>query len=687
MNEHLTLGERAGVTVRPAFIDGHVSLRHMVEGRMAQLCCFRSITAKILGAFLLWAWHGEALVNPPVAQLPDCTKTTVISGEVIQEEVDTKKISIASNLRLNLGLRETACLYVQTQDRQVRSPDSHVASNFTATANSSLNDSLASTIAPSTPFPYNNGTVIYVIQYVSLIQLHPVRQRYEFGIPYLESKCVCDCPGGADHCPVGYQYKNCTSGPGPSTGPDGVCVTTYFAHQPATGCVQGQESELCCELSARPHENRRYTALYIGQPDAVAEFRYQLYTAAPDGSTWTRSTDETFRVSLNKHQRLEFPNDRLQVRVSGTKPFYQLKDGMYFYENAASFSGRVTLRDGVPLNELHEYDLGRLGWFRRRNGKWTVRNAWVRLQDAHKIQVKNCKDQTYSESFNAEYLVSSGDTDDASMPVLGHDVAEEEPWVDEVKVELDGNDQARDTESSSSRNAHRLLISHKDSNPIEIDLTMDSHIQLLKTVYHSSALIDFSGSIQIDRLSNRYLNLTLIGARGTLIGSVYKTITRQSADLAFSHYITGDGSGAYKAIIALPAQVNASRWVCIHPLDRLKDEICKWLLFEMVALDDKETPQNGLTAQRGQCDDCNEITVQNFLHYLNPLQWFNGISSPAEALAMGVELLFYGALVLIAIALCRRLACPIVRWAVCGGEPCWPAGGATKRTSAGTPAA
>lgn len=350
---------------------------------------------------------------------------------------------------------------------------------------------------------------------------------------------------------------------------------------------------------------------------------------------------------MNKNHRLELKDDQLEIHVNALKPHFQLKEAMFFYELN---NNDASLKTGVPLNELYEWNIGKLGWFRYQDDiqQWTVRNGWIKLQDAHHAQVENCKGQIYTETYNADYYTTKSE----EVVYMGRTVEEEEPWVERTFVD------------SESR---YVVVVHSDSPSVSLDLTMNNRLNI-KMVHHSSDLKDFSGQIQLDKFSNKFLNITYYEAKGTLIGSVYKTETKIESDMVFSSYVNSLIQTNLSSIIMLPSAINSSKWVCVHPVDRPEREICRWLLFQAQPLDWFEVPYVW-THNQGDCPGCNEMTFNNFLQYLNPAKWFNGITNSAEAVAVGVEVIFYLVVIVIVIAVCRKCICPLIHWSVCKGGP------------------
>lgn len=355
------------------------------------------------------------------------------------------------------------------------------------------------------------------------------------------------------------------------------------------------------------------------------------------------------------------------MQISGTKSYWQLDSGMYFYQiNDDTLNNVVNsqLRNGVPVNELYEWNTGKLGWFRLQDDRWTVANGWLEIQDAHHVQVEHCKDQRYTDNYKAHYYSSVGKNnktssiDDQTGVYIGHTVIESEPWIDSIIL----------PNSDKKGFERQVIVSTKESPTITINLNLNSQVEL-KFFFHESDVKDFTAVIHLDKYSSKYLNLTIIEGKGTLLGAVYKNEKKQNSDLAFSTNIDAvDGRLRNSTIILLlPSDVNSSRYLCLHPTDKSNLELCKWIEYHAVPLEHIDISREWYNNQ-GECPGCNEMTWNSFLQYLNPKQWFDGISSASEAFAMIVEIGFYLIVIIIVIAICKRCVCPFLKLIVCGGS-------------------
>lgn len=339
-----------------------------------------------------------------------------------EEEAETARISIATTLRLELGLKETACFHVHLRPRPGQDPDA-------APAASSYNESLMYTLQvcsdPIVVSAQNWGKVWrWNLQYQQLEDHHPIRQRYELGVPQVRSHCICDCPGGDRHCRSGSRYAPCTRA---ATDNPAACFTTYHPDQSPIGCpsgsntlsplfnqlfsrwqgptphsaarspssptrtgASGPSNWACrrrrCGLSAHPFHLPRST----GKELEVATFVLRLWSQERAGR-WRAQSVNTFSVPLDSRQDRNFTlgRDRIRLALSGSNanrylapglpaPFpippelgIRVCSGQYLVKE-----GESRLRTNVQLNDEREWDMEKLGWFRRQNGSWEVRHSF-----------------------------------------------------------------------------------------------------------------------------------------------------------------------------------------------------------------------------------------------------------------------------------------------------------------------
>ncbi|KAL1228512.1 Cell fusion protein [Trichinella spiralis] len=536
-------------------------------------------------------------------QIPQCSRTSLVTGVMRSVNLDTTEMTMTTTMQTQIGLHETGCFFVNLH------PDNRL----------SLNDTVEESILTS------NTSLLHTLRYESTHQLYPVRQQYIFAIPEIDSDCICDCPGGDDHCAVDYAYKNCTG-----DNHSAFCVHTYHPHQSAAGCQLAGEADICCKLVVKPYQNRRYVAVQIGQPLTVATFHYQLYSKQ-HYDQWQMLHDQRFQAVSGQSQRVQLDQAGLQLQLGDLKPIWQLKEGMYVFDlNDENF----TLRHGVPINRFHEYSGHKLGWLRWQSAdkRWTVRNGRIKLQAAHFVQTVNCLAQEYAETYNADFYVPSKENGQKPF-FLGHPVEQTERWIRTVKL-VD--------RSSTSR---QIQVEQNQSPPISILLSFNSTVGMT-VLYHGSELGEFVATIHLDAHSNRFINITAMNCKGTLIGQLYRSNRQETTELVFSSYVGGEDRLQNSTIrIGAPATVNGSRWLCLQPYEKPKLQKCRWATFSAQPLPKVELPHRWTQAQ-GHCTD--------------------GVNGWSEAMAVGLEVAFYLLLAVILCAVCRRLICPVLRWTICG---------------------
>ncbi len=121
----------------------------------------------------------------------------------------------------------------------------------------------------------------------------------------------------------------------------------------------------------------------------------------------------------------------------------------------------------------------------------------------------------------------------------------------------------------------------------------------------------------------------------------------------------------YSEILPLPGFVTSSRLVCIYASNKPTNRLCKWASFA------KEPVQwfqlrNSFLETAGSCPGCNkETSLGGFLSNLNPGNWFNGIGSFSEGIAMALEIFVYFVLLIVFIGVWRRCLWPVLKWTIC----------------------
>lgn len=67
----------------------------------------------------------------------------------------------------------------------------------------------------------------------------------------------------------------------------------------------------------------------------------------------------------------------MEIRTTSGRVIRELSSGMYYFSN----DNRV-LMTGVRLNEPTESDIHKLGWLRKKDNSWLIRNGMIKITDS-----------------------------------------------------------------------------------------------------------------------------------------------------------------------------------------------------------------------------------------------------------------------------------------------------------------
>ncbi|MFH4977733.1 hypothetical protein AB6A40_004442 [Gnathostoma spinigerum] len=485
-------------------------------------------------------------------------------------------------------------------------------------------------------FTESQTSELHAIEFLRLEQRFPVLATYQFAIPQLSSSCICDCAGAEQYCSVEtHRYKNCTKG--------ALCYRTYHPYQSNSGCLTSAMSTVCCEITINPFIGRKYTAVKLEQPDSVVILMHRIYERT--NNRWIQSTIKEIDVLINKGSAKidDFDNHEIEIRVASGRAIRHMADGMYYFSD----DDRHLMR-GARINDPSESDIHKLGWLRSERGQWSFRNGAVKISDAQHITVESCKGQKYLTQYNADYYVINNE--DITQLDMGYAV-EDSSWVDAVKIG-DGD--------------RTVNVVHGEGVAVRITLTSRKRPLI---VHHSSQLIDFNGSIQMDQRSNRYLNLSVEGGKGTLIGYVHQNEEKTKTEWSFSMELGVTLRPTFLATVGgIPPDISSDRFVCIHPAGDMNAEICHWLSYEALPLPESRVARHWLISY-GECPGCNERGFDNFLSKLDPREWLNGFGSTTELVTCLLEITIIIAAFLMSLFICTKCIVPLMRWLICIAKP------------------
>ncbi|XP_078584113.1 uncharacterized protein LOC144866533 [Branchiostoma floridae x Branchiostoma japonicum] len=162
-----------------------------------------------------------------------------------------------------------------------------------------------------------------------------------------------------------------------------------------------------------------------------------------------------------------------------------------------------------------------------------------------------------------------------------------------------------------------------------------------------SHLDDFTAEVVLDRFSNRFANITLVAAVGSLEGTITPLVTENQHGVSgpFSFELLVDSPSKVTSVkrVFLPSNIHGHSRLCLSPLSRPDMQICKKVPFVEEPIGRflvPSEPMAKLRASEGQKQRSNNGTARSFREYMklmNPSQWFDGVQTPLEGAAIVVD--------------------------------------------------
>lgn len=70
----------------------------------------------------------------------------------------------------------------------------------------------------------------------------------------------------------------------------------------------------------------------------------------------------------------------MEIRTTTGRVIREISNGMYYFSN-----DNRALMMGVRLNEPTENDIHKLGWLRKKDSRWLIRNGIIKVADSQVI--------------------------------------------------------------------------------------------------------------------------------------------------------------------------------------------------------------------------------------------------------------------------------------------------------------
>ncbi|CAI5453464.1 unnamed protein product [Caenorhabditis angaria] len=551
---------------------------------------------------------------------PHCTKTPIFSAEMSRNPESQVRGEIRKHF--HIGLHMVICFRLYEGSRFLDGVE-------------------------TTP---SQKSYLHTIRWEKLEHHHPISQRYTFGIPEVYADCICECDSTSRICTSkSHQYKTCAESDESTS-----CYRTFFPNQIPIGCSENDSPKLCCDVKFKPYKNLTFTAVKLEQPSTYATFVYTAYDF--ENGKWVEKDKTRIRNQLDggtQDTHLDSAK-RISLAVTAERASHQLETGMYFTRK--SVEGEIEELRRQPLNEISDNNFDCLGWYRMdKNGKFQVNNGSEKINEFHKANVENCKDQKYRSYLSAKYYMPGNFS--ISPPV--------EDYLNWIKT-------ARIYKNSMAREA---IVTLDRGNNLHISLNLNENIDgnHFEFFHNSSKIRDFLGTIIVDSRSNRFFNVTVYGASGIIDGMVkYSTENNATNIYTFTTYVSDLTASNRSMIIPLPAIVeNGPRMICMKA-DEIADQnaICRVIQYHESPLE-IDLIEGKWHEMIGTCPTCNQVNFYGIMKFLNPAYWIKGISSLNDGVKQITELMVYIGVLIILYIIITKIIIPLIRCWVCPMSFCF----------------
>lgn len=454
---------------------------------------------------------------------------------------------------------------------------------------------------------------------ISLDRIKSVLQyqnSYEFGIPKVEVKCVCDCPGAEDFCSS--HTDSCKEND--VSGLQGQCFNWFRKGLSNAGCTAflSGSAEVCCSVHVFPYNTTIWRAVQLGVGTNRAAFSITNLN-----SHFTRTSE----VDLEGGHPIVEP---LYFTVSAPALPCPLKSGWYFGTTSGD-----RLYGGVQINSLSEYSLHKLGWYKYIDRSYRMDKTQV--LGAFSAEVKNCDKDDLHVQFANKYTEQVVKQSAVPLSKL-------------LRTSL-----SRVTRLDTQR---RVEVLFRQYSNIDITVVLDG-VFMVQKISDISHYTDFSGVVMMDKHSNYFVNVSLLEGEGSIRGNLTVNNNIENLDIfkinidkylpkrkVFYVRIHTICEATDKAILCLYTDSGMSR--------------CKPTPCSREPLKTFELPDSLVEYERGQ--KMSILSLSTWAKHLNPVEWFNGLTNWKEGLIMVTEIV--GVLTVLG------LVFKVIRLAGCMGR-CW----------------
>ena len=508
-----------------------------------------------------------------------CSKSPPIhhKGTLTRDRV-TGKLSEQTLVTISLGLKETACFSLENAK-------------------------------------YWHKSEVYGISLDDVKSVLLYKNSYSFGIPNVDVKCVCDCPGAEDFC--NSNTDSCKENG--IFAAQGTCYSWYEQGKSNSGCTAflSGSAEVCCSINVTPQNRTIWRAIELGPGANRAMF-----------SVTSLNTQRTVTTEVD----IEGGHPILQpfyLTVSAPSIQSPLKAGWYFGSDTGD-----TLYGGVELNGLSEYDTDKLGWYKFTRGMFEMDKS--QIMDSFNVEVDNCD----SDELNVEF-------DNKNTQKTFHQATELNQLFKTSIAHVERSDSER-----------RVEAFFRQYSNIELTLTLEGDYTVVQ-VFDVSHFRDFDGVVMMDKHSNYFVNITIYEGEGSIRGN----LTVDGETDVFKINIPEHQSDASIFYIRLSSLCEAHQQarLCLFTEVGVESVLCKPVECIRELLQEFELPDSAIDYEKGE--KMSILSPATWAKHLNPAEWFNGIKNWKEGLIMATELVGIFTVIGVVLKLLKVFGCLGKCWA------------------------
>ena len=339
-----------------------------------------------------------------------------------------------------------------------------------------------------------------------------------------------------------------------------------------------------------------YRAVHLSVPNVIAQFK----TVYRD-SDGVMIDSRTYNVDLNTGTTIDWD---VSLQVSSPGPSTLVPPGWYVALDTEALSH--TLLAGLDINPLDGWDVTKLGWMKAGGRDEVVTSSLEQLAASFSPQVENCARGQHQGFFAQSVKI------DQSKLEGGRALHHLYPFVSGVRIWR-----------------RHVEVEHGESPLLALTLQHRSRVGVV-VQYSASQLEDFTGLLYQDAASHLHLNLSLLGAAGTVTGVIRDRESGATQSFLLRLPLQRSNSSHQVRLSARSPCRGGQVEVSLKPLSAHNSSISKQLpcvshnmrTFRSTASRSLSLPS---ASDPASVTECGLACVSSWLYWLDPAHWLDTI--------------------------------------------------------------